>query len=352
MRLLILSRYDRLGSSSRLRIFQYLPYLQANGFELTIAPLFGDDYVTGLYTGKISVWKVLRSYLSRLLWLLRARNYDLVWVEKEFLPWLPSWFELRLLPSGLPWVVDYDDAVFHRYDRHRLYLVRRMLGKKIDKIMEHANLVLVGNDYLRQRAIQAGATRVEQFPTVVDTSRYLVASEEHEHVVTIGWIGSPATAKFLHIIAPALFEVVSNRPVRIVAVGANADQVEDLPIEVRKWTEATEVAEIQQFDIGIMPLPDEAFERGKCGYKLIQCMACGKAVVASPVGVNAVIVRDGIDGILARTASEWAIALTKLIDEVGLRKQMGFSGRTRVEQSYSLKIAAPRLADQLKSCVG
>ena len=341
MRLLILSRYDRLGSSSRLRIFQYLPHLQESGFELTVAPLFGDDYVAGLYEDNVSIITVFRSYLRRLYWMWRARNFDLIWVEKEFLPWLPSWIERQLLPSNIPWIVDYDDAVFHRYDQHRSSLVRRVLGKKIDAVMRHANLVLVGNEYLRERALRAGASRVEILPTVVDISRYRTTNELHEQTVTIGWIGSPSTAKFLRIIAPALQEVVALRNVRIVTVGANADQVQGLPIEVHAWAEESEVAEIKQFDIGIMPLPDEPFERGKCGYKLIQCMACGKAVVASPVGVNSVVVRDGIDGILASTNSEWIVALTKLIDEAELRRQMGSSGRMRVSSITPCKRPRP-----------
>ena len=351
MRLLILSRYDRLGSSSRLRIFQYLPHLQESGFELTIAPLFGDDYVRALYGGRISKISVLIAYITRLGFMLRARRFDAVWVEKEMLPWMPAFVEFGLFPSKVPLIADYDDAVFHRYDLHRSSLVRRVLGKKIDAVMHRADLVLVGNEYLRERALLAGSKRVEILPTVVDVSRYQTADEMREQIVTIGWIGSPSTAKFLRIIAPALQEVASLRNVRIVTVGANADQVQGMPIEAHKWTEESEVEEIRQFDIGIMPLPDEPFERGKCGYKLIQCMACGKAVVASPVGVNGVVVRDGIDGILASTNSEWIAALNKLIDEAGLRRQMGVSGRLRVEQDYSLKQAAPRLVGLLRSCL-
>jgi len=217
--------------------------------------------------------------------------------------------------------------------------------------MKAANLVLVGNEYLRNHAITAGASRVEILPTVVDILRYQVAENRIESAVTIGWIGSPSTAKFLTYIAPALQEVAKLNNVRIVAVGANADQVRGLPIEVRQWKEESEVSEIQDFDIGIMPLPDEPFERGKCGYKLIQCMACGKAVVASPVGVNGVVVRDGIDGMLATAHSEWVVALTKLINAPALRTQMGSSGRIRVEQNYSLQIAAPKLVSLLKSCL-
>jgi len=124
-----------------------------------------------------------------------------------------------------------------------------------------------------------------------------------------------------------------------------------LPVEARSWSEASEVAEIQQFDIGIMPLPDEPFERGKCGYKLIQYMACGKPVVASPVGANTSIVRDGIEGFLASTDAEWMQLLGILCDDNALRQRMGAAGRVRVEAEYSLQVAAPHLERLLCSVV-
>lgn len=349
MRVLLLSRYGRLGASSRLRSYQYLPYLTSCGFDVTVAPFFGNDYVAGMYAGKVSHVGVLRSYLTRLRFMLRARRFDLVWVEKEMLPWIPSWIELGLFPSGVPLVVDYDDAVFHRYDQNSLTVVRRLLGRKIDAVMRRADLVIVGNDYLGERARQAGARRIEFLPTVVDASRYIVSSTATGRRLTIGWVGSPSTAHYLNLIAPALQELTVSRGVRVVAVGANPAQLQDLPIEVRPWSEDTEVAEIQQFDIGIMPLPDEPFERGKCGYKLIQYMACGKPVVASPVGVSAVIVRPGIDGFLATTVAEWSESLRMLCDDTSLRQRMGVAGRARMEKEYSLQVAAPRLEQLLRS---
>lgn len=348
---LFLSRYARLGSSSRLRLYQYLPYLQDAGVTVTLAPLFGDDYVRGLYGGKISKLAVLKAYGTRLAVMLRAGRFDAVWVEKEMLPWLPAWLELALFPAKLPLIIDYDDAVFHRYDRHRWSLVRGLLGRKIDRVMQRANLVVAGNEYLARRAQNAGASRVEILPTVVDMTRYGVTSPagDGQPLPTIGWIGSPATAHFLHLIAPALQEIVVRKLARVVAVGANADQLDDLPVGALPWTEATEVADIQGFDIGIMPLPDAPFERGKCGYKLIQYMACGKPVVASPVGANSTIVRDGVDGFLASNHQEWVDALTRLIADPALRRQMGRAGRLRIDQKFSLQKTAPRFATLIDS---
>jgi len=349
VRVLLLSRYGHLGASSRLRSYQYLPYLNSCGFDVTASPLFGDDYVTSMYAGNISVTSVLKSYLSRVRWLLNANRFDLVWVEKEMLPWIPSWVELGIFPSGVKLVVDYDDALFHRYDLHRSSAVRFVLGKKIDAVMRRADLVLVGNDYLGERAIQAGARRVEWLPTVVDVSRYTVSPEEVVSPLTIGWIGSPNTARYLKLIAPVLRKLAASYDVRVVAVGANAEQLNDLPIEVRPWSEESEVAEIQRFDIGIMPLPDEPFERGKCGYKLIQYMACGKPVVASPVGVNKQIVQDGVNGFLAASIAQWEQYLVMLCDNAALRKQLSFAGRAHIEVNYSMQKTAPRLAALLGS---
>jgi glycosyltransferase involved in cell wall biosynthesis len=226
-----------------------------------------------------------------------------------------------------------------------------LLGEKIDAVMRRADLVIVGNKYLGDRARQAGARRVELLPTVVDVFKYSVAPSVSVEPITIGWIGSPSTARHLHHISPVLREMVESCGARIVAVGANIEQLSGLPVQVKSWSEHGEVADIQQFDIGIMPLPDEPFERGKCGYKLIQYMACGKPVVASPVGVNNVIVREGVEGFLPKTISQWGAALRNLCDDPSLRKRLGAAGRKRVEAEYSLQVAAPRLEELLRSVV-
>ena len=349
MRLLLLSRYGRLGASSRLRSYQYLPYLESKGIEITVAPLLGDDYVTGLYQGRIPLASVMKSYWTRWQWLRRVAEFDAVWVEKEMLPWVPAGVELGKFLRDIPLVVDYDDAVFHRYDQHRRAIVRTVLGRKIDAVMRRANLVMAGNEYLANRARHAGAQRVEILPTVVDTERYQTRPPPESPIITVGWMGSPATAHYLHRLAPALQTLAATRTIRWVAVGANPAQLKSLPFTVWPWTEASEVADIQPFDIGIMPLPDEPFERGKCGYKLIQYMACGKPVVASPVGVNSVIVRNGVEGFLASSTDEWIASLQKLVDDSALRKQMGQVGRARVETEYSLQVTAPKLECLLRS---
>lgn len=351
MRVLLLSRYGRLGASSRVRSYQYLPYLEAQGVHVTVAPLLGDAYVEDLYAGRSKhLGAILCAYLKRLGYLLKSYNFDLLWVEYELLPWLPAWGEVILERLGIPYVVDYDDAVFHRYDLHSNGLVRAFLGEKIDSVMRRAALVIVGNPYLADRACRAGAKRVEYLPTVVDLDRYPVSPQARNSVLTIGWIGSPATARYLNLVQPALVEACAGGKTRLVLVGCGQMRLDRVRLEIRRWSEETEVGAIQSFDLGIMPLPNELWERGKCGYKLIQYMACARPVVASPVGVNNQIVEHGTNGFLAETIADWVHAL-RLLRDPDLRKRMGEAGRSKVELEYCLQVWAPRLLSLLRDVI-
>src|SRR5205807_236821 len=193
--------------------------------------------------------------------------------------------------------------------------------------MREARLVIVGNDYLAGHARRAGGRRREYLPTVIDASRYRVATAAADATYTIGWIGSPLTARYLPLVRDALAEVCRDERARVMVVGAGPVTLDSVPIEARPWSEATEVAELERFDVGIMPLPDGPWERGKCGYKLIQYMACGRPVVASPVGMSAQIVEHGVTGLLARTSADWVAALRALRDPA-LRARMPWAGTT------------------------
>lgn len=345
MRLLLLSRYGRLGASSRVRSFQYLPFLESKGWQVDVSPLFSDNYLHSLYSGQSrSLWALV-GYWRRFSVLVHAGKYDLVWIEKETFPFMPALAEWLLNKARVPYVVDYDDALFHRYDKHRRWLIRLILGRKIDSVMRLASLVIAGNEYLAERAQRVGAQCVEVVPTVIDLTRYKVGQVGSHHTLVVGWIGSPSTSQYLAIIAPVLRSLSKEFDVRFVAVGAGKELMDDLPVEVMPWSEETEVLSIQGFDIGIMPLVDDPWERGKCGYKLIQYMACGIPVVASPVGVNEKIVEHGVNGFLAKDLHEWEKAIRCLLDDSSLRRRMGARGRERVEAWYSLQVQAPRLEE-------
>jgi len=350
MKILLLTRYERLGASSRIRFYQYISYLKVHGIDVIVSPLLGDDYLHSLYSGRVSHLSArIGPYLRRSVELLKARRFDLLWIEKELFPWFPAWAEMILARLGIPYIVDYDDAIFHRYDAHSKMLIRKLLGNKIDAVMRHAALVIAGNEYLMERAKKAGAKRVEYLPTVVDLERYHINRQNDNKVFSIGWIGSPITAKYIYHISEALAEVCKDRKVRLILVGSGQISLDDLPIEIRSWSEETEVNDLQGFDVGIMPLPDSPWEQGKCGYKIIQYMACALPVVASPVGINKKLVQDGVNGFLASTKEEWIFALNTLKDNHSLREKIGLAGRNKVESEYCIQVTAPRLVSLLKS---
>lgn len=348
IKVLLLSRYSRIGASSRLRSLQYFPYLESHGLAVTVKPLFDDEYLSQIYEhNHKSPAKIAGLFGKRLVSLFAASSYDLIWIEKEIWPHLPAFAERILHLFGKPYVVDFDDAVFHNYDLSGNVLVRRLLGRKIDAVMRHSACVVAGNAYLADRARAAGAPRIEVVPTVVDYTRYVPRRHEVGSRPVIGWIGSPSTQKYVVKIRDALAKVCRAHDARLMLVGATPQVVNELPgldVEVVPWSEDSEAELIGRMDVGIMPLPDGPWEKGKCGYKLIQYMACAVPVVASPVGVNVKIVTTSLSGILATSASEWETSLHQLLVSHELRNTMGSAGRMAVEKYYSLQVQAPVLA--------
>ena len=353
MRLLLLSRYGALGASSRVRYFQYLPYLAANGIDVTTLPLLSDSYIKSLYGSKLSYWEVVSGYWRRLNVMLKVHRFDLLVIEKELFPYLPALAERMLSRIGIPYLVDYDDALFHQYDQYSSAIVRMLLGQKIDIVMRHSAMVVAGNSYLADRAWKSRASKVIVIPTVVDAERYQPVQHEINKVPIIGWVGTPVTSHYLAYLLPVFTALRAKMAVRFVAVGAKPEYFSDTPVEVWPWNEQDEVTLIQKFDVGIMPLQNSPWERGKCGYKLIQYMACGLPVVASPVGANEEIVKQGENGYLADNLDAWEQSLCRLLrSDVSYRNSMGAKGRNLVEKWYSLKVQAPRLLNAINEVIG
>jgi glycosyltransferase involved in cell wall biosynthesis len=327
-----------MGASSRLRTYQFLPYWKREGYEVSVLPFFNESYLKEKYLGQgVTKSNVLICYLNRLWILMGYWKYDLIWVEKELFPFLPAWAEWLLSKLGKGYVVDYDDAVFHRYDMARRPIVRQWLGKKIDGVMRHADIVWAGNSYLGNWAKGAGAKNIVILPTVIDPERYAIKENANHNPVVIGWIGSPTTLKYLNEIRAVLERLSKDLGVVIHVVGGRVDWKFDGNLKVIQWTEDGEVSAIQQMDIGVMPLPDDPWEKGKCAYKLIQYMACGLPVVASPVGMNVDVVVNGENGYLAKTQEEWYESLKTLILDEGLRKKMGQTGFDLVQERFTIE---------------
>lgn len=334
-KILFLPKYPRMGASSRLRTYQFLPLWEEAGYGVRVTSFFNEGYLKDVYGGRRpGIWNVLGCYLNRFWVLMGAWRYDLVWVEKELFPYLPAWAEWLLAHLGPGYVVDYDDAVFHRYDTQGNYLVRNLLGRKIDKVMSSARTVFVGNEYLAKRAKEAGAKSVILLPTVIDPTRYRKKESKESGKV---WIGSPSTLKYVKDIQAELEKVCREANAGLLLVNGHDGFSFNGELRMIPWTEAGEVEAILQMDIGIMPLPDNEWERGKCAYKLIQYMACGLPVVASPVGMNVEVVRNGKNGFLAAGSAEWKEALLKLVRDASLRKRLGEKGFELVQEQFTLR---------------
>lgn len=343
MRVLFLTKYDRLGASSRYRTFQYIPYLEAEGIHCEASPLFTDGYLAVRYSsGRPSAFHVLGAFYRRLKEMGKFKGFDLVVVEKELFPYLPAFFEKWMLKKARAYSLDYDDALYHIYDQHPNPLVKALLKHKFASLMKKAALVTVGNSYIKDYALNY-SRHVKMLPTVIDTSRYPFTPEP-EGLFTVGWIGTPNTERYLHLITEPMREFFKLREGRLLLVGASGDfSIEGVPVEVAQWSEDKEAALLREMHVGIMPLPDMPLERGKSGLKLLQYMACGRPVIASPVGVNGEIVNPEV-GYLANSDDEWFTSLLKLADDFVLRKRLGHNGRLLVEGLYNLANSARRYA--------
>lgn len=348
MRVLVLAKYGPRAASTRQRMLQYNPSLAARGIELELRPLLGDDYIERFARGEPQPRSaIIKGYARRIADLLQAQRFDVVWVQYEALPYLPGLAEQVLTLIGVPIVYDIDDAIFHQYDRHTSPVIRRMLGRKLVPLLRGASACLCGNAHLQAYTARYCPNSII-VPTVVDTDDYCPAYKAQSTSPVIGWIGSPSTWSYVEPLLPTLLPLLARHDVtmRVVGAGPRARGIER--INAIEWSEANEVADIQQMDIGIMPLPDEPWARGKCGYKLIQYMACGLPVVASPVGVNREIVTHGRNGFLATGASEWVTALERLIGDAELRRAFGRDGIDTIEEHYSLRSQQERVASALE----
>lgn len=346
-------KYGDQAASTRQRLLQFVPYFRAEGIDVSIRTLFPNSALQRFNaTGERSSVQVMRAYADRMREIGRSGKSQFIWVSRELFPYLPGWTDCALLPNGVPVIYDYDDAIFHQYDSHPNPLIRNLLGRRLEPLLQRANLAVCGNAYLEAYAARF-CRRTEIVPTVVDIDVYKPVSRagQPRGPATIGWIGSPSTWPYVRSVLPVLEAEAAEHDLRISVIGAGPKGDVGPRIVHEDWVEEREVAMIQKMDIGIMPLPDEPWARGKCGYKLIQYMACGLPVIASPVGVNAEIVAHGISGFLVRTEREWADAIRCLARDPELRASMGAKGRRQVEERYSLQVHGPRLAGLIHGVV-
>ncbi len=340
-------RYDRLSASFRARCECYAPYLEKAGIPYQFHSLLDSRYLKDKYaTGKVSLWGVLLAYVKQARALLTVGRTDIAIVHLELFPFFPGIFEAILRWRGIRLAYDFDDPFFHFYDQHRSALVRFLFGNKVRKIIRNATDIIAGNKYLAAYAASE-SRKATIIPSVIDLERYssVKVFKTTSAPFTIGWIGTPSTVPHLRAAQRPLTDFCKGRNARIVVVGSGTDGMEDFPAEIRPWIESNEVADLLEFDVGVMPLPDNAFNRGKGAMKIMQYMACGIPTIASPVGFNCEIVRHGENGYLASSDEDWTRYLTLLYEQRDLCPKLGAEGRRTVEKDFCLQVTAPRFIE-------
>jgi glycosyltransferase involved in cell wall biosynthesis len=353
VRMLVLSPFPEEAAGTRFRITHYIPYLQSQGFDVTVDSFFTPSFFRLVYRKDQFPQKVVAFAglaLRRLAAIPAARGYDLIFIYREAFPIGPPFVERYLSRGDAAIVLDFDDAIYLRNSSEANRFVESLkFVQKVATIVGLADRVIVGNQFLAAYA-RAHNSAVTTIPTCVDTARFVPrAVPAAPGPPVVGWIGSPTTTPYLASLGDVLRETGRRRPFLMRVSGSSEDFV--LPgVNVRHepWTLAREVELFNTCDIGVYPLTDDEWSRGKCGFKAIQFMACGVPVVASAVGVNKDIIEDGVNGFLASSPAEWVDKLDRLIADPALRARLGAAGRKTIEQRYSLTVQGPHMADLLR----
>jgi glycosyltransferase involved in cell wall biosynthesis len=325
----------------RFRFEQYLEYLGQNGFDCELSNLLNekDDlifYSKGHYFGKFLIY--LKSIRIRRRDIRRSADFDMIFIYREALMTGSVRFEKKLKSRGAKIILDFDDAIWVpdvSVGNKSLQWLKR--PSKTREILSMADMVFVGNKFLAGYALQFN-NNIKIVPSTIDTDAFMRKSlEKHGKKICIGWIGSRTTIKHFALCTGFLKKLSDKYPgkIYIKLISDVNHTVSDLDVRFCKWNKDTEADDLSELDIGIMPLPDDEWSRGKCGFKGLQYMALQIPTVISPVGMNIEIVQNGINGYLASTEEEWIEKLSALIDSPQLRQQIGNMGRKTVEEHYS-----------------
>jgi glycosyltransferase involved in cell wall biosynthesis len=356
MRILALvpSLYDT-SPGQRFRLEQWAPLLRERGIEITYCPFETEKlheilYKPGRTAAKIGL--ILEAFGSRLATLRRVRDHDLVYVFREAALLGPPVFERLVAWSGVPMVFDFDDAVFVPYvSPSNGYLSYLKFPGKTRSICRLSAHVMAGNPYLADYARQVNQ-HVTIVPTTIDTDKYRVEPRRAGDVPVIGWSGSYSTVQHLDTLRGALQRLARQIPFRLRVIGTPKYELEGVDVEALPWRSESEVEDLRAIDVGIMPLPDDKWSKGKCGLKALQYMALGIPTVCSPVGVNTDIIQDGENGFIAASDDEWVEKLAGLLREADLRERIGLAGRATVEARYSARVQAPLVYRIFESVAG
>ena len=358
MRVLALVPYPRdRAPGQRYRIEQWAPLLEKWGAEVVFEP-FRCEALHSLMSepGKFAqkTYLISKALGRRLRVLRRFGEFDCVFIYTEAAMFGPAIIEKFIRYKGIPIVFDFDDAIFLHYtyiSPVSRYLRLLKFPGKTKTICELADHVLAGNPYLAGYAAKFNSS-VTIVPTTINTAICTPNGyKRNSHPPVIGWTGSYSTIQYLEALGPALQQLAQRERFKLRVIGVSSYDLPGVDVEALPWRSETEIADLSKIDVGIMPMPDDGWTRGKCGLKALQYMALGIPAVCSPVGVNTTIIRDGVNGLIATSEDDWVNQLSRLVRSPDLRQRLGKAGRETVETDYASSIHAERVFKILSSLV-
>jgi glycosyltransferase involved in cell wall biosynthesis len=348
LKVLFLTRYPVEGASSRYRVFQYLPHFETLGVQCRVQSFMSPAmYQLSFSSGRAlrKVWETGKAVLRRLAVLAGWGSYDIIYMQRELLPFGPPVVERYLRWRGATLLFDYDDALFiHKPSRYNPLASLLRSPDKVRQLFGIAHCVIAGNDWLRDEAGKSGAW-AETVEVAEDTLRIQPhAPHSNDRPVTIGWLGSTSTVKYLRLLEPVLQQIHQNYPdVQFMLMGGGEFSMPGVPWQVEAWSLDAELTALKTYDIGLMPLPDEEWAQGKSGGKARTYMAAGVVAVCEGVGYNLELIDHGKTGFLCRGEADWYATIARLIDNPTVRQQVATAARHVVVERFSLEGQAGKL---------
>lgn len=351
-RILILAPYPyQIAPSQRFRFEQYLGKLEEAGYTYDFIPFISLSVWKILHTpGKFiqKAFGILSGFHERLLLMFRLGKYDYVFIHREAShigPPIFEWLIAKVFRKKI--IYDFDDAIWlPNYSSHNAAFHRLKYYKKVNRIMKWAYKISAGNRYLGNYAKQFN-DHIVILPTTLDTVNYHNQVKEHDSSKkpVIGWTGTLTTSKYIGDIVAALKRLEAKHDFEFCMISNEIPNYDLKSLVFKAWKKETEIEDLLRFDIGVMPLVDDQWAKGKCGFKALQYMALGIPPVVSPVGVNTDIVQDGINGLICNTEDEWFQALDQLLQQPELRKQLGTHAHQTIVDRYSVLANTEKFVD-------
>ena len=328
---------------SRFRAEQFFPHLEERGIACTLRYAYGHRYNAIFQTALARPYQVA-ARAKRGAFTLGAARYDVAFLQRTALP-QSAIFERAARAMGAKLVFDFDDAIYMTPKGGTNALRKRAF----EAALSYSDHVIAGNDHLA--AIAGVPEKTTVIPTVIDTDTFDARPFRERDEVVIGWMGTAGNFPALRMALPAIRRVLASRAnARFVLVSnGRLPELEGVDrVEQRSWSRRTERDDLADFDVGVMPLIDDEWSRGKCGFKMIQYMASGRPVVASAVGANVSILEGSGAGALVRSGDEWERELLARVDDAGMRRREGEKARARAVSRYSVRAVVDELAGVLR----